>query len=432
MDRSSLARRIAPVAVFGAVLGGIVLVNETGGGGPARRAPRPLPLSAAGSARDSAAESRQPRPAFGYGWAETHIADSLLAGLPTEGPAYELRPVPDRVAALAKALGVEGEVRRGPEGWVVGTDRWALTVMDSSGQPWYLATPKVAVDGGGGSSGSTGSVGVATAEPARDTPLAEPSPAPPEKPSGAPADEPVPPPPAPAPEMPTMPPQPSDAAARAVLDRVLAVLGLDEVAVTMTPGYDGKEAVAAPVVGGLPTYGWDVRVTVKADGTLSYANGYLATPALDATYPLLGAREAVARNGIGYARDTGMRGGPAVGAPNGAEPALAPSPSPVVREATRVRLGLMLMWSWDRTKPSYLTPAWLVTTDGYEAGYLALPDEYVATPPPPDPGEKPDEPVCDPSPCPTRDAPPPPDATGGGGDPDTGSGSVPGSTGAPE
>lgn len=470
MDRSQVARRVAPVAVFAAVLGGIVLVDRGGSGGGGT--PRPLPIGlasgrgAGGGAEDAAYGTSRPASAP-YHWTETRIPDGLLAGLPSEGPAYALKGDASRIEALARALGLSGEVRRVERGWTVGTGEKVLSVMEYAGRPWYLGAEKPETRSGGGSVG--GSVGVATAEPAKpsggpaEVPPAEPSPAPsggdtpvaePTRPATEPTTEPgsepktdpcPPPPPGAEPycavpvpmPQPTMPPQPSDAEARAVMDRILAALGRTGSQVTMTPGYAGKEVTAAPVVDGLPTVGWETRATVEAGGTIAYASGFLSDATREATYPLLDPRAALTRGGIGYARDMPAiaTAQPAVGAPApttspGDTPAPEPTPTPVVREAKAVRLGLLFVPSFDGGEAAFLVPAWLLSFEGssWEEPYVALPDEYLQEPPAP---SNPDEPVCDPSPCPTRDVPPDSGTGGSGGGSDGSTGSVPGSTGAP-
>ncbi len=378
MDRSSLARRVTPAGVFVVVLAAIVALSLRGGGTTLE----PVPLGSSGVRNDRAktagADSAAPALAPYYG--KVVIPDALLAGLPDEGPVYQVGATvgADRVAALATALGVSGEPRTDDDGWVVGPGN-------------------VAVDGGVVSSGGV-STGVATAEPG----TVEPSP----NASGAP-DEPVPPPcPSPAPDtkdtcvtpLPPVPvsppPGPSDDAARAAAAKVFAAVGLGDAPVAVTDGWGSKDVAASPVVGGLPTVGFETRVNVDADGTIAYANGFLGTPHFDARYPLLDPRAAVDRgygSGIEPMRDL-------IGAPCEVGSTCPPYPAAPDREATKVRLGLLFMGGWDG-KDAFLAPAWLLSFEGstYEEPVLALPDKYIATPPPSgDPGE----PVCNPSPCP--------------------------------
>jgi hypothetical protein len=416
MERSVLVRRTAPVAVFVAVLGGLIALNARGGSGT--RTPKhltPIPVAAGGRAeaaggapRDAASTATAPY----YGTGETVIPDALLAGLPTEVPVVEVMAgdtTTARIAALAKALGVSGEVRRDDEGWVVGTAERALRVVDGPGTPWYLGPDKVAVSRGG--------VGIATAEPnvaaeepkptGGDTPVTN-EPAPSCGPDTAcsdpqPADCPPPPdgaepacvPPTPLPE-PSKPPQPSDAEARAAAQPVFVAVGLTGATITLNDGWDGKEVVAAPVVAGLPTVGLETRVTVKDGGDVLYANGMLAATKTKDLYPLLAPRAALDRGGAWGG--TRMLGGIAADLPLVC-PTGEPCPTPVPRTVTKLRLGLMFLASYDTNQNAFLAPAWLLTFEGpWEEPVLALPDAYLATPPPTtdQPGKPGVEPTADP------------------------------------
>jgi hypothetical protein len=388
MDRSVLVRRAVPVAVFAAVLGGIVLVSHRPPDRTSLR-PHPLPLAAAGrEATDKAMGAAAPALAPYRG--KVVVPDSLLAGLPEEGPAYRVGSDVGGVAItrLARALGIDDEVRTDGEGWVAGSGDLTLRVSGTAGLPWYLGADKAVVSSGGGSTG------VATAEPATAQPPDAPNASPADGPAGAPAGSPAatgapddavrvaaPPPPSPA-------PRPSDDVARAVMTRILTALDLDAT-VTLTPGYAGTDVTAAPVVGGLPTSGFETRVTVGADGNAVYANGFLDSAAtVDATYPLLGVRAALDR---GYAG----------GYPGGIEPMLdlapVPCPSGTVcptpaappdRVATGVRLGLLLSYAYDGAR-AWLVPAWLLryADQAWEEPVSALPDAYIETPPPVPTGE---------------------------------------------
>lgn len=403
MDRTRLARTAAPVAVFVAVLGTLVVATHQ------RHQPRPLralPLAAAGRtaaergtvAKDAVAPGVPPYGAFPA--TDAHIADALLTGLPAEGPVFTLGAATDRVAALAAALGVAGEVRTTAEEWSVGTGERALHVVRNAGLPWYVGPDKVAVGSGGAVTG-VAPAGVASVGPG--SPAPPPAPDDPvtsgpnsSGPGDAPNADPVPPPiPCPTPldgkeiactlpypaTPPPLPPQPSDTEARAAAKPVLDAIGLlADAVVTLEPGYAGKDVVATPVVGGLATFGCETRLTIDAHGTIVWANGLLAKPAFDATYPLLDPRAAVARGGVTYARDL------AVGAPI----AVSASPAPP-REVTKVRLGLMFRPSYDAADEAFLVPAWLLSyaDTTFDEPVLALPDQYVATPPPPSGGEVP-------------------------------------------
>jgi hypothetical protein len=447
MERSVLVRRTAPLAVFAAVLGGLLALSARGGGGSGTRSgtePHPLPLSmgfrAEGgtNAPRDAAVSGSTRAAYGGGGIV--FPDRLVAGVPTEGPVRTVTKGDtgtDRIAALARALGVTGEVQSDADGWYAGTGDRVLRVMRHAGSPWYLGADKVAMGRDGGVSTGVAVAAPATAEPkppvastpapgapvtddtpddtvsSNDEPVCKPTPdgtdvcaidpvpadCPPPPDGAEPACVVPPPRPAPSP-----PPQPSDAAARAVAQRVLDAVGVTG-DVTFGDGWVGKEVVVAPVVAGLPTLGFETRVTVDVEGTIVYGAGFLGGTEADATYPLLAPRDAASR----YATQFGT---PAIGivCP---EDAPCPKPEqPEPREATGLRLGLMMNGSYDGTQ-MFLAPTWLVTFEGstWPEPLLALPDRFLEEPPAVDTPL-----VTDP---------------GGEVPPDGGAGST-GSTGAPE
>lgn len=424
MERSTLVRRGAPVAVFAAVLGGIGLLAARQGAPAARR--EPLPLSAgyrsSGEAAGAPASSTSRTADAMYYPGPIVIPDRLLAGQPTEGPVHTVSggATEDRIAALARALGVVGTVQSDGEGWTVGEGDRVLRVFRQAGHPWYLGPDKTR--------------GIAVAEPAPATVTPQPD-EPADTPvssepcrEGEKCEEPVssepcekdctepgcPPAPdgaepycAPRPE-PTKPPQPTDEEARLTAQRVFDAAGLTDPKVTINDAWSGKEVVGAPVVGGLPTVGFETRVTVELGGRVQYANGMLGTTQLKDTYPLLAPRESVERGGY--------YGGPRIMSDVGAPCEAEPCPTPQPREAKTLRLGLMFMASYDG-KEAFLAPAWLLSFEGstWEEPVLALPDRYLAPPPTAD-----DQPATD--------APPPPDSGSGS----SGSGgSVDGSTGAP-
>jgi hypothetical protein len=371
-------RYAAPVAVFALVLGIVVAVSRHGSS-PGK--PHRLPLaSTGGTGRETDAKAGAPAAAPVFYGGEIHVSDALLAGLPDHGPSYDLKASgTDRVEALAKALGISGAVHEGDGSWTVGTGDRTLTVSTTYGQSWYLGYGKGVVSSGSGSTGS-GGVAVATVTAAPPpSPATSPATSPGSEPSSEPADTPL---VTCAPDQkcgplaePTKPPQPSDDVARGVLAKVLDAIGRDPGTVTLEEGWSGKDVTSAPVVDGLQTVGFETRLSVAADGTAVYGSGFLTDARLDATYPLLGVRDAVKRGGSGIyaARDIALA------------PYPSPTGTPAPREATKVRLGLMFAPSYETDGQGFLVPAWLLSfaDTTFETPFLALPDEYVATPPAP-------------------------------------------------
>lgn len=389
MDRTKLARSAPPVAAFvtaiTAVIAGAVVAGPHAT--PPSQRPRPLPLAAsgpAGTTKDAAAPMTTTRAFLG----KIVVPDSLLADQPTEGKAYTIDPRVETsvIATLASALGITGDVKTTAEGWTVGTGDRVLNVTNTGGLPWYT---------GPGDKGVVGiAVDVATAAPATIAPCPTPTapnevvhcdPPPPDAtPEDQPGATPVPV-PLPEPVAPSPAPQPSDDVARAVATKVLAAAGVTEPDLTLQPGFAGKDVVARPVVGGLPTSGYETSLTVDVHGDVVYGNGYLGRATYNATYPLLDPQAAADRTATKYL------GGPVP------LPAVETTPVPAPdRVATKVRLGLQFQPSWQPDGTAYLVPAWLLTfaESTWEEPVLALPDEYLATPPPPayDPAGKP-EPV---------------------------------------
>ncbi|MDQ1713396.1 MAG: hypothetical protein QOE45_2846 [Frankiaceae bacterium] len=393
MDRSLLVRRAAPVAVFAAVLGGVLAVNLRGHQ-PGLKA---LPLAAAAN-RDAAAGAPTSAEAKSrYGSGQLEIPDALLAGLPTDGPAHDLGPASDAdVSALARALGIDGTLRNDAEGRHAGTGDRVLTVSKSGGHPWYLGggrdvavaapppgtadpdtpvtdTPATSGPGSSGSgSGSSGAAPCPSPAPDAKDACGEPHPYTPPKP----------------------PPMPSAEDARNAAAPVLAALGLGSAPVTVQDGWGTRTVVAAPVVGGLPTSGYETRLDVDVHGDITSGNGFLGTPEAAATYPLLDPRASVERGGpYGVAVDMMA---PCLPTPAGTCASASPPPP---REATQVRLGLVFMPSYDGTK-AFLAPAWLLSfaDSTWAEPVLALPDRYLEPPPTAKPGDGTEPGQTDPGP----------------------------------
>ncbi|MEU9334609.1 hypothetical protein AB0D49_15815 [Streptomyces sp. NPDC048290] len=85
-----------------------------------------------------------------------------------------------------------------------------------------------------------------------------------------------------------------EAEAREVAAPVLKAVGQDDAKVDAGQVTGAQRTVnAVPVVGGLPTYGWNTQLMVGAQGELVGGNGHLGAPVKGASYPVVSAREAL-------------------------------------------------------------------------------------------------------------------------------------------
>ncbi|GGJ96828.1 membrane protein [Streptomyces camponoticapitis] len=117
----------------------------------------------------------------------------------------------------------------------------------------------------------------------------------------------------------------SEEAAKKAAAPVLKALGLQDAALDASQLMGAVRVVnAAPVIGGLPTYGWSTAIQVGTDGQVVAGNGKLQPPEKGDEYPVVGAAEAVKLlNESGGAPGTGGIGGCASAVPHkdGREPA---------------------------------------------------------------------------------------------------------------
>ncbi|MEW2302778.1 hypothetical protein AB0958_22865 [Streptomyces sp. NPDC006655] len=259
------ARRLTPALVVASVAAAVLLVGGGGAylaaghtgtgaaGASGGSAPPPLALDGFSAAGNGIAPG-EPNP---YGVA--YRAGGTLPGGPASAAVYQPsgEVSKDRVAALAKALGIEG-------------------TPVAEGQVWKAGT---ANDGSGGSLqvNRTGT-GIWTysryapgADDCKSGPVCAQDPI-------APAGAPV-----------------SVAAAKKAAAPVLKALGQDDAKLDASQVMGAQRVVnAAPEVGGLPTYGWSTGLTVSGRGELVGGNGMLATPAKGDTYPVLSAEKTLA------------------------------------------------------------------------------------------------------------------------------------------
>ncbi|MEB8344313.1 hypothetical protein [Streptomyces endophyticus] len=206
----------------------------------------------------------------------------------------------------------------------------------------------------------------------------------------------------------------SEAAAKRAAAPVLKALGQDDAKLDAGQLMGATRVVNAdPAIGGLPTYGWSTGIQVGSDGQVVGGSGQLKAPDKGATYPTVGAREALERmNGAASGGRVSV-GGCASAVPLGedegkdkdegkdpgktADCASAP-PEPSTVAVTGATFGLAahtvagrqaLVPSWlFEVRPSGADAAFTVTYPAVEPKYLAAPKSSQPDPRPSDPSDK--------------------------------------------
>lgn len=274
-----------------------------------------------------------------------------------------LEPSEDRIVSLARALGVEGDVRRLSAdmggGWMVGPDDYSaptLTVAADAMLSWWYsgmidsrASVSCAVP-----EGTVGDTGTAPV----DTTCVEPAP-----PVGVPtADE-----------------------ARGLAESVFDDLGIDLGDYRLDVYADDW---SASVTGFRSLGGVEVPITVSvgfgAEAALTWASGVLAEPEQDADYPIVTTADGLTRLNSGDF-GWGMYGG-GVARSGVATDMLMPADAGMPAEGetlevalVSVELGLTQVWDADGTV--WLLPAYVFAdADGATYSVLAVTDEYIVVP----------------------------------------------------
>ncbi|MEU2624840.1 hypothetical protein ABZ642_43175 [Streptomyces sp. NPDC007157] len=377
-DDGRPVRRRSPAviaSVAAAVLliggGGAYLAASSGSGGGTGAAgtgasggstPPPLALDGYSSGGNGIAVG-EPNP---YG--VTYKAAGTLPGGPDAAAVYQpAGEVPkDRVAALAKALGIEGAPVAEGQVWKVGTDNdgsgGSLQVNRAAPGIWTYSRYAPGTD-------NCKSGLVCAQDPA------------------APAAAPV-----------------SVSAAEKAAAPVLKALGQDGAKLDASQVMGAQRAVNAdPVVGGLPTYGWTTGLTVNKAGQVVGGNGMLAAPVKGDTYPVLSAEKTLGllnaaprsdhRMGIGgCASSVPLKDRleqPCSASTSSASPASS-APSAVIQNAV---FGLAAHSVGGRQA---LVPSWLFqvrgAADSYTVTYPAVDPEYLASAASPTPSSSPGTP----------------------------------------
>lgn len=272
-------------------------------------------------------------PGTGYGTATAAPADPapappgtyrLTGPLPVNGPgsAASYRPAGAvdgaAVVRLARTLGLKGPVQRDADGWRVGARDGSapgLLVSTDASATWSYASNEGALPD------------------ARDTPVSEPR-------------------------------------ALAVAAPVLDTLGLTGTARVDASALAGtaRTVRADPLVGGLPTHGWDTGVSVAADGRITSAHGRLASLVKGEAGAVVSATRAFAElPGPHLMHPGALACASGDAAVDTAEPRAVPCAAPhsVSVDITSAEFGLTLTL---KSASAALTPAWLFTARPHGGG----------------------------------------------------------------
>ncbi|WP_428955161.1 hypothetical protein [Streptomyces sp. cg35] len=194
----------------------------------------------------------------------------------------------------------------------------------------------------------------------------------------------------------------SEAAAKKSAAPVLKALGQDDAKLDAGQLMGATRVVNAdPEVGGLPTYGWSTGIQIGADGQVVGGSGQLKAPVKGDTYPTVGAKETIERLNSTAAGDRGSVGGCASAVPldggspgteqgAGCTPSSPRPPASTTVAVTGATFGLAahyvegrqaLVPSWlFRVKPAGDGAAFTVTHPAVEPKFLVAPGSSTASP----------------------------------------------------
>ncbi|HEX2783124.1 MAG TPA: hypothetical protein VHN36_06030 [Ilumatobacteraceae bacterium] len=385
--------------------------------GAARDATEMAPAAATGGVADSKIAAMAPTE-FVYDGELPALADSAASWYFAPGQQPDL----DRIAKLAAAFGIKGDVRTLPTdqggGWAVGPEDYSssvLTVGSDGMLSWWLSGTPSAVSVGCAVSATTPAIGsddAATSGVATDVAVPA-GPGPDAMPPGTVPVADVPVPECPAPKPPAGVPTKEEALAKA--KDLVSSWGYDASSYQFDEPY--ADEWNASVNASLMLDGMKSPITLSVgfgeNGSVTYASGSLATPQRGADYPTIGAQAGLERlktqqNLYFGALDTGiMRAStdvvatpqpePAVTIPASTDyPVIAPdiapcatnmdvacggpvSTEPVTVTLNSVKPDLTMVWATDQTV--WLLPAYTFgSADGGMYTVIAVSDDFIQQP----------------------------------------------------
>jgi hypothetical protein len=422
-DMMIRSRRLALVAIVFAF--GISACGDPSSTAPLAHQPKVIQLAA--GARDSAEMAPAAATA---GVADSKIAamaptdfvyDGELPAFPDSGASWYFAPGQqpdlDRVAKLATAFGIAGDVRQLPTeqggGWAVGPEDYSSPVLSVGADgmlSWWLSGTPGSISAGCAVASTAPAIGSDNAGSGATTDVAVPPVAAPDA-TVLPTDIPVP--ECPEPQPPVGVPTKDEALAKA--KELFASWGYDVSTYQFDDAY--ADEWNASVNASLMLNGMKAPITLSVgfgeNGSVTYASGYLATPQRGADYPTIGATAGLERlktqqNQYFGALDTGvMRTTEAVAPPQTAvagtalatpdvpvaAPDMAPvcatnmdvpcggpiSTQPVTVTLNSVKPDLTMVWAADQT--IWLLPAYTFgSADGGMYTVIAVADEFIQQP----------------------------------------------------
>jgi hypothetical protein len=284
------------------------------------------------------------------------LVGSLPAGTPDDQPLWRLqRATADAAQHVADALQLSGAPERVNGGWVLRHGDNRLVVRDdgswSYGMDCAPDTPVSDEDVNVGCA-ATGGVAVESTDPI---------------------------------PVPSYPPGPSAADARAAAGQVFDRLGMTDPAVVVFTDDPTSTVQASPSVNGMTSSGWVTTVQIDGSGDVVTADGWLSSPERGADYPVITAQAAFDLLQLQPRPELML----CAQRPDG-KPGCADIPP---TEVTGAELGVML--DQDNGHP-VLVPAWLFTISGQDdpVSQIAVDPSFLGPPPQP-PAVEPAQPAPD-------------------------------------
>jgi hypothetical protein len=282
--------------------------------------------------------------ARGSGW---RLAGALPSG-PSTGRVYLMPAAPSTrsfVVTLSRALGISGAPQHLKGGWYVVSGTTELSVSELAGRHWTysnhgcMAGPVLDPQMG---------TACAVAQSSSPSAVAKPIPL-------------------------------TENASRRLARPILEAVGVNPAAAKVDTEGGQRSVAFSPAVGGATVLGLETRVSIDEQGQVVDASGWLATPAADATYPLISARQGYDQL-LQQPQPMMALAMPCRILPGSRD--CAPTPDRVVTGAT---LGLTQAYGTDRG--ILLVPAWLFHLRGQSTpvAVVAVQRAFLGQPEPPSP-----------------------------------------------